>query len=230
MEFHFLGCGSAYNPQQKNTSAYCILQNNLIVFDCGETVFETLYSKRLLEDVQSVVILITHFHSDHIGSLGSMISYFHCRLKKQIYLLYPSDSICSLLEQMGLPRSFYSYTPVFPALPSVPVRAQPIPVQHDPSIACYGYLIEQDNMRIFYGGDSCQIPESILTMLLSGTLHRVYQDMTYEAADPAHAHGSLEELSRQVPPAERKKVYAMHFDHDFSAQILDAGFSVICPE
>ena len=67
-------------------------------------------------------------------------------------------------------------------------------------------------------------------MLLSGTLHRVYQDMTYETADPAHAHGSLEELSRQVPPAERKKVYAMHFDHDFSAQILDAGFSVICPE
>ena len=54
--------------------------------------------------------------------------------------------------------------------------------------------------------------------------------MTYEAADPAHAHGSLEELSRQVPPTERKKVYAMHFDHDFSAQILDAGFSVICPE
>ena len=85
-------------------------------------------------------------------------------------------------------------------------------------------------MRIFYGGDSCQIPGPILTMLLSGTLHRVYQDMTYEAADPAHAHGSLEELSRQGPPAERKKVYAMHFDHDFSAQILDAGFSVICPE
>ena len=67
-------------------------------------------------------------------------------------------------------------------------------------------------------------------MLLSGTLHRVYQDMTYEAADPARAHGSLEELSRQVPPAERKKVYAMHFDHDFSARISDAGFSVVRPE
>ena len=216
MELHFLGCGSAYNPQQKNTSAYCILQNDLIVFDCGETVFETLYSKGLLEGAQSVVILITHFHSDHIGSLGSMISYCHCRLKKPVYLLYPSDSICSLLEQMGLPRSFYSYMPVA--------------VQHDPGIDCYGYLIEQGDVRIFYGGDSCQIPEPILTMLLSGRLHRVYQDMTYEAADPVRAHGSLEELSRQVPPAARKKVYAMHFDHDFSARILDAGFSVVCPE
>ena len=128
MEFHFLGCGSAYNPQQKNTSAYCILQNDLILFDCGETVFETLYSKGLLEDVQSVVILITHFHSDHIGSLGSMISYCHCRLKKQVYLLYPSDSICALLEQMGLPRSFYSYTPVFPVhkMPAMPRSAETV--------------------------------------------------------------------------------------------------------
>ncbi len=150
MEFHFLGCGSAYNPQQKNTSAYCILQNNLIVFDCGETVFETLYSKRLLEDAQSVVILITHFHSDHIGSLGSMISYCHCRLKKSRYTCsIRRTASARFWSRWGCLRSFYSYTPVFPALPSVPVRAQPIPVQHDPSIACYGYLIEQDNMRIF---------------------------------------------------------------------------------
>ena len=75
MELRFLGTGSAYNPLSKNTNAFLPLGNMLLLFDCGESTFETLYSKGFLEQYTLFLVVITHFHSDHVGSLGSFISF-----------------------------------------------------------------------------------------------------------------------------------------------------------
>ena len=69
----FLGTGNAFS--QKNTSAYFIHDNQLFLFDCGETVFKQIQKFKLIEKVKKVNIFLTHLHSDHCGSIGSLIFY-----------------------------------------------------------------------------------------------------------------------------------------------------------
>ena len=71
MELKFLGRGAAFNPKEGNNSAYFIENNQLFLIDCGENIFERLVENGLLESVESINLMITHTHSDHVGSLGS---------------------------------------------------------------------------------------------------------------------------------------------------------------
>lgn len=84
MELKFLGKGGSDNQLQGNTSAYFIENRCLFLIDCGENIFERILRKQLLNDVDKVFIFITHTHSDHVGSLGSLI--FHCYFLKKIEL------------------------------------------------------------------------------------------------------------------------------------------------
>ena len=73
----FIGTGSAFNHQMGNTSAYIKQDNTLFIIDCGETAFARMKQLNLFEGVQNVYIAITHMHSDHVGSLGSLIAYLN---------------------------------------------------------------------------------------------------------------------------------------------------------
>lgn len=48
MKLNFLGCGSAFNPLDGNTSAYFTIGRKLYIVDVGESVFLKLYEKDLL--------------------------------------------------------------------------------------------------------------------------------------------------------------------------------------
>lgn len=224
MALRFLGTGSAYNPLNKNTNAYLPLGQTLLLFDCGETTFETLYTKGLLEQYASFLVVITHFHSDHVGSLGSFISYCSAQLHKRVYLVYPNTDICKFLEFTGVPDTMYTYLSPDMPLPCPELTLTPCEVRHDPMIRCFGYLVHTDSSAFFFGGDSSGIPDAILPLLLAGKLDTVYQDVTYEHIADSECHGTLEGLCIQVPPAFRSKVVCMHFGSDFRDKIEAAGF------
>lgn len=89
-QLKFLGTGSAFNTKLGNTSAY--LMNNdksaILLFDCGETVFSKL--KPILEknkNISEFTICITHSHSDHIGSLPTLLYY--------LYYMYKDECKCN---------------------------------------------------------------------------------------------------------------------------------------
>ena len=71
----FLGIGGAFNVNLKNCSAFYKVNKKLILIDCGESIFEEILNKNILDDIEDLTIIITHFHSDHVGSLGSLIFY-----------------------------------------------------------------------------------------------------------------------------------------------------------
>ena len=73
MELKFLGKGAAFYPVLGNTSAYFIYDKNLFLIDCGESVFKKVYEKDLFSEIDNLYVFITHTHSDHIGSLSSLI-------------------------------------------------------------------------------------------------------------------------------------------------------------
>ena len=226
MELHFFGTGSAYNPLSKNTSAFLPLGDMLLLFDCGESTFETLYSRGFLEQYTSFIVVITHFHSDHVGSLGSFISYCHCQLNKKVYLVYPNADISKFLLFTGVPDTMYTHLIPSEPMPCDQLALTAFKVQHDPLIQCFGYLVHVNNSCFFFGGDSAGIPEEILQLLLDKKLDTIYQDVTYEHSCESTCHGALEGLCNQVPEKFRKQVVCMHLGSDFRKKIEAAGFRV----
>lgn len=224
MELRFLGTGSAYNPLCKNTNAYLPLGDTLLLFDCGESTFETLYARGILEQYSSFIVAITHFHSDHVGSLGSFISYSHCQLKKKVYLVYPNSNISKFLEFTGVPDTMYIHLLPSSPMPCSRLSLAAFEVQHDPLIQCFGYLVHADDRAFFFGGDSTGIPDDILQLLFDKQIDTIYQDVTYEHIWESPCHGTLEGLCVQVPEAYRKHVVCMHFGSDFREKIDAAGF------
>ncbi len=226
MDLRFLGIGSAYNPIYKNSNAILPICDCLLMFDCGESTFETLYTKGLLEKYNSFVVAITHFHSDHVGSLGSFISYCYCQLHKKVYLVYPNEDIRKFLLFTGVPESMYTYLAPESPMPCENLQLTAIEVRHDPLIQCFGYLVLTDKHHFFFGGDSAEIPSDVLQLLLDGKIDTIYQDVSYEHSWESTGHGTLEGLCHQVPEAFRKNVVCMHFGSDFRSKTEAAGFRV----
>ena len=60
MDLIFLGRGCSNNVKQKNNAAYFIENNELFLIDCGESVFAKLKENNLLDNINTVHIMITH--------------------------------------------------------------------------------------------------------------------------------------------------------------------------
>ena len=109
MKLNFLGCGSAFNPLDGNTSAYFTIGRKLYIVDVGESVFLKLYQKDLLRQYDEILILITHLHADHVGSLPSLISYCYYVKQKKVTVIHPNRSLITLLDHMGIAREAYIF-------------------------------------------------------------------------------------------------------------------------
>ena len=226
MDLRFLGIGSAYNPSYKNSNAILPIGDYLLMFDCGESAFEMLYSKGLLEKYNTFIVAITHFHSDHVGSLGSFISYCHCQLHKKVYLVYPNENIQKLLSFTGVPGAMYTHLTPTAAMPCDKLQLTAVEVQHDPMIDCFGYLVKVDDEQFFFGGDSAAIPADVLALLEEKKIDTIYQDVTYEHSWESTCHGTLDGLCDQVSDEFRNQIVCMHFGSDFAQSIEAQGFRV----
>ena len=106
MKLHFFGCGSAFNPAMGNTSAWFEMDGCLFLVDCGETVYELLMKRSDLREYRQIYVLLTHLHADHVGSLGSLISYNYCILGRKICVIHPRATVVELLRLMGIKDEF----------------------------------------------------------------------------------------------------------------------------
>lgn len=86
-KLEFLGRGSGYNVTEGNTCGFKKKNDTLLLIDCGEGIFERVVTKNLIDGIQNIHVLITHMHSDHIGSLGSFVGYCYWKqkIKTNIY-------------------------------------------------------------------------------------------------------------------------------------------------
>ena len=101
-----------------------------------------------------------------------------------------------------------------------------VSVKHADDIRCYGYVLDFSDERIYYSGDSYEIPSMIVKDFFAGKIQTIYQDTTEFSSDHL-SHCPLSTLENVFPIEKRKDIYCMHFSNDFLKKIEEKGFKYV---
>lgn len=232
MELNFLGRGSGFNPAEGSTSAWFIENETLFLIDCGESVFRILLERKILDKAARLNLFITHTHSDHTGSLGSLILYAY--MVKKIPVNFISGKkmdylpgLKNLLEIYGLGEQMYGFIDetsldgTFSAFSA----ARFVKTTHCEELDSCGILFETSAGLVFYSGDLRDI-DPILKLIDSGrVIDKIYVDTN---SDSGPHHITLQTLNEKIPAAVKPKIRCMHLNN--SRCITEAranGFTVV---
>jgi len=232
MELKFLGRGSAFNVKEGNTSAYIKQDGVLLLIDCGESTFQRIIENNLLDEIKEVYVLITHFHSDHIGSLSSLIMYcFYCKgIKPNVYYPKKDNMECFLNSTGAYHNDLWNTMNKDDLEEKLGLIISPRRVSHVSEVATYGYHLE-DNYTgeiIAYTGDTNSKWSDFIELKYHTWNHTIMYQDTCLADYEGNVHTSLRELCEIVPKEYRNKVYCMHLDCDELIEKAKAeGFNVV---
>ena len=225
MKLNFTGIGAAYYPVFGSNCAFFEHQNHLYMLDCGESTFQKMFVRDEIYQYDHITVFLTHLHADHIGSLGSFLSFCPNVLHKKILLVAEDDTIVNILKLSGVGPELYNFTTDFASCGTETFQITPQREIHASDMICCGFVIECDGQTLYFSGDAASIPENILRDFLAGKIHTMYQECTFADKD-SPSHCSLEKLKRWIPEKERTRVYCMHLGDDFRKEVLEAGFQI----
>ena len=224
----FLGTGSAFNPTKVNTSAiYRPYTSTLLLIDCGERVFQKLLNSAILTEVTNLYVFITHTHSDHIGSLSTLIHYMYYKKNVKTNIITPLNSdnyVKDILLHMG--NTEEQFTEVSPDDYDL-VRTlnlseiHTLPVQHT-NLKSYAIeLVDTDDYVTVYTGDTNDT-EYLKRCLKYEKLHKIYCDISFYKGVHLDFNAAIE-LFKDY----KNKVVFMHFDNNnIELELRGLGFKV----
>ncbi len=224
MHVTFLGTGAAFNPEMDNSNAYFVVEDEFFLLDCGESTFGRIWNLPELNRATRITVVVTHLHCDHVGSLGSLISYCRYVLHKPITIVHPLSTVVQLLDLMGIDRSNYIYLGRYQSHDEI--SFEPIEVEHVENMRCFGYIVHTPQLNFYFSGDAIRIPESVLEEFRAGTIDQIYQDTAIEVSDHP-THGNLGYLERLFDTEERKRVFCIHLDRDYRDILKEKGFGTV---
>lgn len=233
MDLKFLGRGAAFNPKEGSTSAYFIENNILYLIDCGESVFAKLIEYKLLNNIKDINLLITHTHSDHVGSLGSLAIYSYYNLHKPINIIVKKedkhfDNIDNVLCAFGCSKEMYQY--IYEEQLDNKLKSfqtvRYIETRHSKELNCYGLIFTTEDGIIYYSGDTGDT--SIIDSLVKdNNVYKMYVE-TSTTDLPNNPHLNVSVLESHIPKNIRNKVYCMHFNSDECInEVKKLGFNVV---
>lgn len=229
MELEFLDLGSAWNTTLNNTSAYLKKGNKMLLIDCGETVARTIISNKLLEDINQLYILVTHTHSDHIGSIGTLLFYSKYNKKIDNYIVVPDDvlfkkNIKDYLRIVDIDNEIEfinkdCFIKQFNFEDLVFLKAN-----HVLSLPCYSFIIKEKNKMIYYSGDNSNI--DLIVDILKNEDAKIYTEISNNP-NLSNEHLYLKNLKQKVNQKDKKRIYLMHIDEFLSIDELEnMGYNI----
>lgn len=232
----FLGNGSCFNTELGNTSAFIRDKNYLLLIDCGEDTFSKIREYNLCSSVLYVDILITHMHSDHIGSLSSLIYYLkYCyNIVPNIY--FHENKLINFLDLLGHTKDDFNFKKIdynktyTLSNPENEITIDTKKINHLSHISSIGYVITYKNNKLIYTGDSKELFPSVFELInqYKDTFNVfIYQDTSFFETP---AHMNIKKLIELVPNSYKKFFYCIHLevldDIDCETIIINKGFNI----
>ena len=162
----FIGNDSGFG--EKNNSAYFEKNNNLFLIDCGSTVFNEIKNKFDFKSFKNINIIITHLHNDHAGSLSQFILYMWFIFKKKVNVISNCIHIKEYLDITGTPPESYEVKKELDNLKFIKTK-------HTDFLDAYGFILNIDNKKILYTGDTANL-DSFMPYL--NTINELYIDVS----------------------------------------------------
>lgn len=229
MEINFLGIGSAWNIKEDNTSAYIKKDNKMILIDCGETIARNIIENNILENISELYILISHTHSDHIGSLGTLLFYstynkkilnrivlpddeeYENNLKEYLRLVEISSEI-EYVDSSFLKKKFNLKTFKF------------LKATHVESLPCYCFVFEDEEDIIYYSADNSNI--DYIKHYIQFDNSTIYTEVCNNS-NLQNEHLYLPYLEKTLSMLERKRIFLMHIDEFINLEdLINKGFNI----
>lgn len=194
----FLGSDSGFGL--KNNSAYYEKNKELILIDCGFTVFHEVTSKLDLSKYDVIKIIITHLHNDHAGSLSQLILYLWFVLKKKAIVVSNCEHIKDYLDITGTPSEAYELKNSLPDLTF-------IKTEHVKYLDTYGFKSTFNNKNIIYTSDTTTLDPFLPYM---NTCNEFYIDVSKYGG----AHIKIDEVTNTLKDLKQNNIniYLMHMD------------------
>lgn len=227
-KLNMLGIGSAFNAvEYGNTSGYFEDDDNLYIIDCGSTVFNQILKTIKHKLNKNIHIIITHTHTDHIGSLGTFIEYCYFTLSKKLNIVCASkikNSLISLLEHSGIPNDMYNVTyshNTNTVSINSDIKVFFIQTTHVDTLSSFSLIIRnlKTNQQLMYSGDINNYDELNLLLQIASSKYKsmdsIYLDMSSKINNPVHEY-DFNKLKHIQTLFKSTDIYLMHLDDTIS--------------
>ena len=237
MYLDFTGTGGGFSTKLGNTGAYFKTFDRLVLIDCTEQtrVFLQNHSE-VMEGVKFIDIILTHCHADH-ANFGNMLLWGPLVTGNPVRVIFPNKEKITwyITEFLQQPSSMTSKDPEKRTdywIVSAPYEVfgydlteylaqhglhgldgELIPME------AYGYLIMWNDKRIYYSGDTEELPDEIVEEVKLGEIDALYVDCAINS--PFRGHMSLSQIEELFPErSTRWYVIPMHLPDSADLQDL----------
>lgn len=229
MELNFTGRGAMLYPKEGNTAAYVEDDKSFFLIDCGEDVASKLIEQGKLNQDKDYYLLVTHTHSDHIGSLGTLQQYLYWCCGKKLNIVVSEEmgylkELNDVIRAFGLESNSYKLVDVSELSSELFLSIEYVPSNHgDVPIKSCSIVFDTSRGRVLYTGDIADtvVIESFIEI---GNIDKMYVDTSLNRS-PVHL--GIDDLRSVIPDSLKEKIYCMHINSRELIPLIDKyGFNL----
>ncbi len=171
----------------------------MLLIDCGETTFTRLKEKGILNEVKELFVAITHTHSDHVGSLSSLILYLFFVLNIRANLVLTGDetynrTLKDLIKIMGVSDDNINFITTNEFINKMEEfkSFEFLESAHVDNFKTFGIVYTADNVITYYSSD-INSTECLENYLNNKDLDKIYIDISIREQE-GNSHLSFDTL------------------------------------